>query len=87
MNYLSIDSKFVSEILQRFLHEETTKTGCEKVILGLSGGIDSAVVAYLCALAFPAKDVTALIMPYRTSNPENMKHAELVAKSLKINYY
>lgn len=86
MNNLSIDAKFVSEVLQRFLKEETTKTGFQKVLLGLSGGIDSSVVAYLCALAFPPKNVTALIMPYRTSNPENMQHAELVAKNLKINY-
>jgi len=86
MNNLSIDAKFVSEVLQRFLKEETTKTGFEKVIFGLSGGIDSTVVAYLCSLAFPQKDVTALIMPYRTSNPKNMQHAELVAKTLKINY-
>jgi len=86
MNLLSIDAKFVSEVLQRFLKEETTKTGFEKVVLGLSGGIDSSVVAYLCAQAFPAKDVIALIMPYRTSNPENIEHAEQVAKQLKINY-
>lgn len=86
MNKLSIDAKFVSEVLQRFLKEEVTKTGFEKVILGLSGGVDSSVVAYLCARAFPQKNVTVLIMPYRTSNPENMQHAELVAKTLKINY-
>lgn len=86
MNLLNIDAKFVSEVLQRFLKDEVTKTGFTKVILGLSGGVDSAVVAYLCALAFPPKDVTALIMPYRTSSPENMQHAELVAKQLKIKY-
>ncbi|MCK5033432.1 MAG: NAD+ synthase [Calditrichia bacterium] len=86
MNLLNIDSKFVSDVLQRFLKEEVTKTGFEKVILGLSGGVDSTVVAYLCALAFPAEAVTALIMPYRTSNPKNMEHAELVAKKLKIKY-
>jgi len=86
MNNLNIDTKFVSKVLQKFLKEETTKCGFEKVILGLSGGIDSTVVAYLCALAFPPKDVTTLIMPYRTSNPENINHAEQVAKTLKINY-
>jgi len=85
MNLLNIDAKFVSDVLARFLKAEVTKTGFEKVILGLSGGVDSAVVSYLCALAFPKESVTALIMPYRTSNPENMEHAELVAKQLKIN--
>jgi NAD+ synthase len=86
MSLLSIDAKFVSDVLQRFLKEETTKAGFKKVILGLSGGVDSSVVAHLCSLAFPAKDVTALIMPYRTSNPKNMQHAEIIAKNVKINY-
>ncbi len=86
MNSLSIDAKFVSDVLVRFLREEVNKIGIELVTLGLSGGVDSAVVAYLCKLAFSAKNVTALIMPYRTSNPENMEHARLVAKELKINY-
>ena len=86
MNLLNIDAKFVSEVLQRFLKEEVTKTGFEKVIFGLSGGVDSSVIAYLCSLTFPPKDITALIMPYRTSNPKNMEHAEQVAKNLNINY-
>ena len=66
MNNLSIDAKFVSEILQKFLKEETTKTGFKKVILGLSGGVDSTVVAYLCALAFEPKNVTAEVSPAPT---------------------
>lgn len=86
MSLFLIDAKFVCQVLQRFLKEEVTKSGFTKVILGLSGGIDSTVVAYLCARTFSPKDVTALIMPYRTSNPQNIKHAEMVATNLKINY-
>jgi len=86
MDLLKINAKLVCELLVKFLQLEVHKTGFQKVIFGLSGGIDSAVVAYLCAQAFSPKNVKALIMPYRTSNPENMKHAQTIAKSLKIQY-
>jgi NAD+ synthase len=72
MSFLKIDPELVSKILQEFLLTETSKAGFKKVVIGLSGGIDSTLVAYLCAKTFSPKDVTALIMPYRSSNPENM---------------
>jgi len=84
MSFLKIDPNLVSKILQEFLLRETQKAGFNRVVFGLSGGIDSAVVAYLCTRTFHANDVTALIMPYHTSNPENMRHAEIVVKNLKI---
>jgi NAD+ synthase len=84
MELLKINTELVSKILQQFLKEEVYKAGFKRVVLGLSGGIDSTVVAFLCAQAFPPEDVSALIMPYRTSNPENIHHAEMVAKQLAI---
>jgi NAD+ synthase len=84
MSFLKIDPELVSKILQEFLLSETSKTGFKKVVFGLSGGIDSALVAYLCAKTFLPQDVTALIMPYKSSNPENIEHAETVVKNLKI---
>lgn len=73
-------------MLVQFLKDETKKIGLKKVVLGLSGGVDSAVVAVLLAKAFNPRNVTALIMPYRESNPDSRAHAELLAKKLKIKY-
>ncbi|HES58996.1 MAG TPA: NAD+ synthase [Caldithrix sp.] len=83
---LKINCELVTSMLIRFLKDETGKIGLNKAVLGLSGGVDSAVVAALLARAFNPNDVTALIMPYRESNPDSRVHAELLAKKLKINY-
>jgi NAD+ synthase len=86
MEFLKIDSNYVTGILAQFLKEETEKAGFKKVVFGLSGGIDSTVVAYLCTHALSAENVTALVLPYSSSSPENIKDAENVAQSLQIEY-
>jgi NAD+ synthase len=86
MEQLKINTELTASILEQFLKDEVYKTGFKKVVMGLSGGIDSTVVAFLCARTFPPKNVSALIMPYRTSNPENIHHAEMIAKQLGITY-
>lgn len=52
--------------------------------MGLSGGIDSALVAYLATKAFGADNVLAILMPYKSSSEESISHAELVVKKLGI---
>ena len=59
----------------------TRTTGC---VVGLSGGVDSALSCYLAAEALGPDNVHACIMPYRTSNPESEAHARLVAGELGI---
>ncbi|APF20695.1 NAD+ synthase [Caldithrix abyssi] len=84
---LKINTGVVSDILIRFLSEEIKKIGVKRGILGLSGGVDSSVVACLLARALGPENVYALIMPYRLSNPESRAHAEMLARQLKINYF
>lgn len=83
-NPLDIQPDLVVDLLVRFLHEEIGQSGFDRALVGLSGGLDSAVVAALCARAFGAKHVLAVTMPYRTSNPESEAHAKLVADHLGV---
>ncbi len=82
---LKLDLKKTEEALVNFLREEVGKIGFKKVILGLSGGIDSALVAFLAAKAFGSENVYTVMMPYKTSSKESLEHAELVVKATGIN--
>src|SRR4051812_42126494 len=81
---LRIDEKLVRRMLVAFLREETAKSGHKRVVLGLSGGIDSAAVAALAAEAMGPKNVTALFMPYRSSSAESADHARVIAKTFGL---
>ncbi len=81
---LDIDPDLVEGWLVGFLRDEFSRRGFTNAVLGLSGGIDSAVVAALCARALGPGHVHGLLMPYRTSHPDSQAHAELVARTLGI---
>ena len=83
---LNINTDWVRKALGVFLREEVRRPGFEKVVLGLSGGVDSAVVAALATEALGAKNVHGLIMPYRSSHPDSRAHAELLARQLGMGY-
>ncbi|GBR72282.1 adenine nucleotide alpha hydrolases superfamily [Candidatus Termititenax spirochaetophilus] len=76
----------ITAILTNFLQEEIRKTGLTKAVIGLSGGIDSAVVCALCAGSIGKDNVYTLCMPYKTSNPESERHARLCAEAFGVNY-
>jgi len=61
------------------------RRGMTRAVLGLSGGIDSAVVAYLCARALGPANVYAIRMPYRTSSADSLLDAQRVVDALGIN--
>jgi len=81
---LRIDEVLVRRMLVSFLKAETAKSGHTRVVVGVSGGVDSAAVAALAAEAMGPARVTALFMPYRTSDPRSAEHARLVARTFGI---
>jgi NAD+ synthetase len=82
---LAIDPELTRRWLVEFLRDEIQRRrGFEKVVLGLSGGVDSSLVAFLAAEALGAANVLGVRMPYRTSSMDSLAHAQLVIEALGI---
>jgi NAD+ synthetase len=82
---LAIDPELTRRWLVEFLRDEVQRRrGFEKVVVGLSGGVDSSLVGFLAAEALGAENVIGVRMPYRTSSPESLEHAQLVIDALGI---
>lgn len=75
---LTINTDLTRQILTGFVRSEITRMGFSRGVLGLSGGIDSALSCYLAAEALGSQNVLAVRMPYRTSSQESLDHAQLV---------
>ncbi len=75
---LSIDTKSVTQILSNFIHSEITRAGFQRAVLGLSGGLDSALACFLAARALGPENVLAVRMPYRTSSQDSLDDAQKV---------
>jgi len=76
--------RVVEQILVDFLAREVHRVGVERVVVGLSGGVDSAVSAALAARALGTANVLAVMMPYKASSPESLADARAVAESLGV---
>ena len=82
---LAIDPDLTRRWLVEFIRDEILRRRkFTNVVLGLSGGVDSALVAVLAAEALGPEHVTAIRMPYRSSSPESLAHADLVIRQLGI---
>ena len=82
---LAIDPGLARRWLVHFLKDEVVRRrGFERVVIGLSGGVDSSLVTYLAVEALGRDNVLGVRMPYRTSSPESLEHAQLVIDALGI---
>ena len=77
-----MDTEQLAEKLVSWIREKALTAGCKGVVLGLSGGLDSSVLAVLCQRAFP-KNTLGVIMPAH-SRPEDKEHAQLIASKFSI---
>jgi len=83
---LAINCERVKRILVEFIKKVMKKSGFQRAVLGLSGGIDSTVVAYLAVEALEdPHNLYALIMPYKSYQSESVKRARLVSRKLGLN--
>jgi len=83
---LGFDESAIADYLIEFLRDEIEKVGFKKAVLGLSGGIDSSLVAYLLKEALGKDNVYAILMPYRLSSKESTQDAFKVIDELGIHY-
>jgi NAD+ synthase len=79
---LRIDTDVARRVIAGFIRGQLRQAGFERAVLGLSGGIDSALVAYLVAEAIGAERLLCLLLPYRTSSPSSRTDAEEVVARL-----
>jgi NAD+ synthase len=82
---LRVDAALAARWLEAFLRDELIeRRGIARAVVGVSGGVDSAVTTYLCARALGPANVCAIRMPYRTSSPDSLADAQLVIDALDV---
>jgi NAD+ synthase len=81
---LAINAPLARKIIVGFIQDAAGKVGFKRLVLGLSGGIDSALVAYLAAEAVGPENVLAVRMPYRTSSEDSLTDAQAVIDALGL---
>lgn len=79
---LAIDTDVARRVIAGFIQGQLAQAGFDKAVLGLSGGIDSALVAYLVAEAIGPESLLCVMMPYRSSSPASRSDAEVVVADL-----
>jgi NAD+ synthase len=83
-NPLLLNPQQTLKVIDIFLREEIGRTGFSKVVIGLSGGIDSALSTYLAVRALGKENVHCVMMPYKSSSPDSLKDAETIVRDLGV---
>jgi NAD+ synthetase len=81
---LAIDAALTEQWLVHFIRDEMERRQFKHAVVGVSGGVDSAVTAYLASRALGPKNVIGVRMPYRSSSRESLDHAQLVIDALGV---
>ena len=84
INDLKLNPQLVKDLLVRFIRDELDKVGFNKVVVGLSGGVDSALSASLAAEAIGPENVLCVVLPYKTSSKDSVEDAELLATAFNL---
>src|SRR3989304_4890632 len=79
---LTINTDLARKILTGFIHTEITRAGFSRAVIGLSGGLVSSLSCYLAVEALGPKNILAVCMPYQTSSPDSLEHAQQVIDTL-----
>ncbi len=81
---LEINTTVARKIITGFIKSEITRVGYSRAVINLSGGLDSALSCALTAEALGPENVLALRLPYRTSSPDSLEHAQLMIDKFKV---
>lgn len=81
---LTINTDLAREILVGFIKSEITRVRMSCAVVGLSGGLDSALSCALAAEALGAENVLAVRMPYKSSSKDSLEHAQLLIDQLGV---
>ncbi|MCS6906351.1 MAG: NAD+ synthase [Anaerolineales bacterium] len=81
---LTINTDLARKILAGFIRSEIQRVGLQRAVVGVSGGVDSALSCFLAVEALGPQNVLAVRMPYRTSSPDSLEHAQLVIDALGV---
>lgn len=81
---LTINTETVRQILTGFIRSEISRVGFSRAVVNLSGGLDSSLSCYLAVEAMGAENVLALCLPYKSSTPDSLEHAQMVIEALGV---
>ena len=81
---LTINTDLATKIITGFIKSELNRMGFKKALMGVSGGIDSALSLYFSAMALGPENVLAVRMPYKTSPPETLEDAQTMIDALGV---